>query len=103
MPAEAANWVVPGSPRELHQGIQVGLIAAKLGMPHNMDSWYGYPAARSRLLKAALDADAEFVVLSGDSHNSWAYELKEAGTPVGVGFGGESGTSAGYGIYFPGH
>lgn len=102
MPANAADWVTPPSPRELEQGIQVGLLAAKLGMPHNMDSWNGYPVARSRLLRAALDAQANFVVLSGDSHNGWAYDLNEAGTPAGVEFGGHSVTSPGYESYFPG-
>ncbi|HEX7873136.1 MAG TPA: alkaline phosphatase D family protein [Sphingobium sp.] len=102
MPPEATSWLKPDSPAALRQGIEVGQLAAKLGMPHNMDSWNGYPAARSRLLRAALDTDAEFVVLSGDSHNAWAYDLSEAGTPVGVEFGGHSVTSPGYESYFPG-
>ncbi|HEX7822501.1 MAG TPA: alkaline phosphatase D family protein [Sphingobium sp.] len=102
MPTEAANWLKPDAPKQLGDGIQIGLLATKLGMPHNMDSWNGYPLARSRLLRAALDAEAEFVVLSGDSHNGWAYDLNEAGTPAGVEFGGHSVTSPGYESYFPG-
>jgi hypothetical protein len=47
----------------------------KLGLPMWMDRWDGYPAARSRLLKAAQAADADLVMLSGDSHNAWAYAL----------------------------
>jgi alkaline phosphatase D len=101
MPVEASTWLTAASPQALQQGIAVGTLAAKLGMPHNMDSWNGYPAARSRLLGAALDADADFVVLSGDSHNAWAYDLSEKGTAVGVEFGATSVTSPGYESYFP--
>jgi alkaline phosphatase D len=69
-----------------------GLLAATAaGIPFNMDSWDGYPAARKRLLDAARDADANLVVLSGDSHNAWAFELGGAG----VEFGGTSVSSPG--------
>jgi alkaline phosphatase D len=69
-----------------------GLIAATAaGVPFNMDSWDGYPAARRRLLDSARAADANLVVLSGDSHNAWAFELGGAG----VEFGGSSVTSPG--------
>lgn len=101
MPAEASNWLTPSTPAALRDGIQIGLIAAKLGMPHNMDSWNGYPAARSRLIKAALEANADFVVLSGDSHNAWAYDLAARGARAGVEFGVSSVTSPGYESYFP--
>ncbi len=101
MPEEAAGWLPSGAPEILRQGVQLGEAAAKLGMPYNMDSWNGYPAARSRVLKAALDADANLVVLSGDSHNAWAYDLAEAGTRAGVEFGAQSVTSPGHEAYFP--
>jgi alkaline phosphatase D len=60
-----------------------------------MDRWDGYPAARARLLKAAQRADADLVMLSGDSHNAWAYGLVEDGRPAGVEFAGHSVTSNG--------
>jgi alkaline phosphatase D len=60
-----------------------------------MDRWDGYPAARSRLLKSAQAADADLVMLSGDSHNAWAYALSEDGRPAGVEFAGHSVTSGG--------
>ncbi len=69
-----------------------GLLAATTaGIPFNMDSWDGYPAARRRLLDSARNADANLVVLSGDSHNAWAFDLGGAG----VEFGGSSVTSPG--------
>ena len=52
----------------MHQ-VVVAQLAAKAGLPLNMDSWDGYPAARDRLLAAAQRADADLVTLSGDSHN----------------------------------
>ncbi|PKP83258.1 MAG: alkaline phosphatase [Alphaproteobacteria bacterium HGW-Alphaproteobacteria-18] len=48
---------------------------SKLGLPVNLDSWDGYPAARERLLTSALEAAANLVVLSGDSHMFWANDL----------------------------
>lgn len=69
--------------------------AARLGQPLWMDRWDGYPAARSRLLRSALHADAELVMLSGDSHNAWAYSLREGKEAVGVEFAGHSVTSGG--------
>jgi alkaline phosphatase D len=101
MGPEAQGWVTPDTSAEVRSGVTVGMIAAKLGMPFNMDSWNGYPAARSRLLKAALDANAELVVLSGDSHNAWAYDLREGNMPAGVEFGAQSVTSPGHEDYFP--
>jgi len=75
-----------------------GLLAASAaGIPFNMDSWDGYPAARRRLLDAARNADANLVVLSGDSHNAWAFEHPGAG----VEFGGSSITSPGAESYLP--
>lgn len=69
--------------------------ASKLGVPMWMDRWDGYPLARSRLLSAAQRADADLVMLSGDSHNAWAYSLVEDGKPAGVEFAGHSVTSHG--------
>jgi alkaline phosphatase D len=75
-----------------------GLLAAtKAGIPFNMDSWDGYPAARKRLLDAAREAEANLVVLSGDSHNAWAFDLGGAG----VEFAGTSVSSPGAESYLP--
>lgn len=43
----------------------------------SMDSWDGYVAARSRLLRSVTDARlSNFVVLTGDIHSSWVADLK---------------------------
>ena len=67
-----------------------------------MDSWDGYPAARARLLKSAQEANANLIVLSGDSHNAWAFDHANGGAPAGVEFAGTSVTSPGYESYAPG-
>ncbi|HEX8446017.1 MAG TPA: alkaline phosphatase D family protein [Sphingomonas sp.] len=96
MPDVAAEWLPKDAAPGISAYIQAAIAGAKLGLPFNMDSWNGYPAARSRMLKTGLDADANLVVLSGDSHNAWAFDLIEDGAPAGVEFGGHSVTSPGY-------
>ena len=50
----------------------------------NPDAWDGYPAARDRLLEAVAAAGPT-VVLTGDVHSSWAFEVPGAGDePVTV-------------------
>ena len=83
---------MPGYVRE--RVVAAGL-AAQAGLPSNMDAWDGYPAARERLFKAALEADANLLVLAGDTHNAWAFDLDLDGEKVGVEFGVQGVTSPG--------
>jgi alkaline phosphatase D len=102
LPAEARAWLRADAPAEVKQVTAVGAAAAEVGLPLNLDAWDGYPAARDRLLRSALDADANLVVLSGDSHNGWAFDLDLAGTSAGAEFAGMSVTSPGLEAYAPG-
>jgi alkaline phosphatase D len=108
-PSQATNWVPATAPANVRQRLAGAVAASQAGLPFNMDAWDGYPAARARLYDASLAADANLVVLSGDSHNAWGYDLGErglgqGGTPphVGVEFGGHSVTSPGFETYAPG-
>ena len=83
------------SPDYVRRRITAASLASKAGLPANMDAWDGYPAARDRLLKASLEAGANLLVLAGDSHNSWGFELEHDGTPAGIEFGVHSVTSPG--------
>jgi len=83
-------------PAWLQQRLMAAAAAARAGLPLNMDAWDGYPAARSRLLTAAQEADANLVVLAGDSHNGWAFELENDGAAAGVEFAGHSVSSPGF-------
>lgn len=78
------------------------MMASKAGIPSNLDAWDGYPAARERLFQASLEADANLVVLAGDTHNAWAFELDHGGARVGVEFGGHSVSSPGLEAYLGG-
>jgi alkaline phosphatase D len=61
-----------------------------------LDAWDSFAAARENLLSTARALDKNLVVLSGDSHNAWANNLKDAsGNRVGVEFAGQSVTSTG--------
>lgn len=95
MPQDAVSWLRPDAGEKSVASFRNNARAGKLGLPMWMDRWDGYPAARSRLLGAAQQADANLVMLSGDSHNAWAYALVEDGRPAGVEFAGHAVTSQG--------
>jgi len=94
-PEEAMNWFGPNTPDFRKNYSRQGIAAAKAGLPYNFDNWGGYPVARSRVFKAAQKHDLNLVVVSGDSHNGWAFDLPEDGRPAGVEFGGQSVSSPG--------
>lgn len=93
LPAEASE--------DVRRRVTAGVAASRAGLPFNLDMWDGYPAARARLLRSALDANANLVTLSGDSHNAWAFDLDLDGTPAGVDLAVQSVTSPGYESYVP--
>lgn len=69
------------------------------GLPFSMDTWSGYPAARERLYRDSLEAGADLVVLTGDSHNAWAFDHALGRERVGVEMAGHSVTSPGFEHY----
>lgn len=75
--------------------VMVGAVEI-LGNPINTDSWDGYPAERSKLFNHLVTNNIDnTVVLTGDIHTSWALDLKEGNTPVGVEMVTPSVTSSG--------
>jgi len=75
--------------------VMVGAVNL-LGTPVNTDSWDGYPAERQRLFNHLSSQNIDnTVVLTGDIHTSWALDLKNGNTPVGVEFVTPSVTSPG--------
>lgn len=95
-PESAMNTLAPDAPQRNRDYVTQGIMAAKVGLPHNFDNWGGYPAARSRLLGAAQRHARDLIVVTGDSHNGWAFDLPEGGKPAGVEFGGHSVSSPGF-------
>lgn len=93
-PLGAMDWIRADVPRA-RDYVGAGVAATRAGLPSNLDNWGGYPAARARFLKGAQAAGAELVVIAGDSHNAWAFDLAQDGRPAGVEFAGHAVTSAG--------
>ena len=67
------------------------------GLPLNLDAWDGYPENRSRTLQAFREHANNVVVLAGDTHSSWAFDLHaDDNQIVAVEFGTPSVTSPGF-------
>ena len=95
MPPDAATWSWPGQAPHVRQWLADAAAGASAGLPMSYDSWGGYPAARARLLRAAQEVGADLIVISGDTHHAWHYELKEDGKHAGIEFAGPSVSSPG--------
>jgi len=98
-----ARTVVESMTQNVDKTMRARILAAdrvqQSGIPYAMDMWSGYPAARERLYRAALEADANLLVLAGDSHNAWAFDHNHGGERVGVEMAGQSVTSPGFEHY----
>jgi alkaline phosphatase D len=71
-------------------------LLAEPSVPYNVDAWDGYRAERDALLARASELGLNLVVLSGDSHNAWASDLRDgSGAAVGVEFAAPSVSSRG--------
>ncbi len=64
-------------------GRPLGLVVA--GAVMNPDQWDGYPVARRRVLDVVAEPEVgPVVLLTGDIHSSWAFEVPAAGDPAGA-------------------
>ena len=74
----------------------------QMGLPFNLDAWDGYPADRERVLDLFRQHANNAVVLSGDTHSSWAFDLHDdTGEAIAVEFGTPSITSPGFENFMP--
>ena len=90
----SAQWKLIG------QQVMVAQLELAAGTPFNLDQWDGYPAARQRFFDM-IRGVSDVVVITGDIHSSWAFELADdpfAGSyeSIGVEFVGPSVTSPGF-------
>jgi alkaline phosphatase D len=71
--------------------------------PLNLDAWSGYPGSRRRLGDFLKTLGERPVFLSGDTHNSWAIELRDErdGESLGVEFGVPGVSSPSIAVDFP--
>ena len=75
---------------------------APLNFPMNLDAWDGYPACRERVFAQFVEQASNPVVVAGDTHNGWAFNLANAnGEPVGVEIGCPGISSPGIETYLP--
>lgn len=78
MPAEQVAALLATLPEDVRTQVQASIQLFRLGLPFNLDSWDGYPAARERLYDLFREAGVEPIVLAGDSHAFWVNELHDA-------------------------
>ena len=89
-------------PPAVRAQVEAAQAGYRAGLPFNLDSWDGYPAARERLYAGFRRAGSEPLVLSGDSHAFWADNLADAnGAPTAVEFGVSSISSPSVGDMLP--
>lgn len=98
-PVSLIDQLGSGMPDYIRQRLMAASMASQVGLPSNMDAWDGYPAARARVFKAALEAHANLLVLAGDTHNGWGFELAHERERVGVELGVCSVSSPGFEAY----
>jgi alkaline phosphatase D len=80
-----------GLPAPLRARLESAQAGYRAGLPFNLDSWDGYPAARERLYASFRRAGSHPLVLSGDSHAFWVNQPADAS---GVTVASEFGTSS---------
>lgn len=75
---------------------EVDLARISTTLPYNLDAWDGYLIERETILVTAKAYDKNLIVLAGDTHNSWASNLKDnSNNAVGVEFATASVSSPG--------
>ena len=89
-------------PQEERDYIDLFQTLGAQGLPLNLDAWDGYPVSRDRVTAMLADTGANTVVLAGDTHNAWAFNLQDAeGQAIGVEIGTPAISSPGMEAYMP--
>jgi alkaline phosphatase D len=71
-------------------------------LPFNLDAWDGYAACRDRVFRSFAEHGTNPVVLGGDTHNAWAFNLADSnGQAVAVEIGTPAVNSPGLETYLP--
>jgi alkaline phosphatase D len=79
---------VENPPQRLQTFLDNMAALAAAGLPLNLDAWDGYPAARDRLFSDLIAHASNPLVLAGDTHNAWIFNLSDTeGRAVGVEIG----------------
>jgi len=77
-------------------------MLGQMGLPMNLDAWDGYPACRDRVYEMIKSHSNNAILLAGDTHNAWAFDLTdETGDAIGVELGTAGISSPGLENYLP--
>ena len=77
-------------------------LMAEANLPMNLDAWDGYPACRERVHGLLAEFASNPIVLAGDTHNAWAFNMRSGtGDAIGVEIGTPGVTSPGLETYVP--
>lgn len=101
---QVADDEFPPEAREAVRSGRYGMLRERgqMGLPLNLDAWDGYPASRERVLQQFREHANNVVVLAGDTHSAWAFDLHdEQGDAIAVEFGTPSVTSPGFENFMP--
>ena len=99
---QSAQLETADIPDSTRAWIDAMMKIAPFKMPMNLDAWDGYPACRERVFTQLLEDANNPVVVAGDTHNAWAFNLRNAqGKSVGVEIGCSSVSSPGIEAYLP--
>ena len=86
----------------IRQIMEMMQVLAPDQMPFNLDAWDGYAACRDRVFSSFAEHGTNPVVLAGDTHNAWAFNLADSnGQAVGVEVGTPGVSSPGLETYLP--
>ena len=83
---------------------QIGFfnLLEQMDLPLNLDAWDGYPACRDRVFESIKTNANNSVILAGDTHNAWAFNLTDTeGNPVAVELATPGISSPGLETYLP--
>ena len=103
MPVLAEDAIDTSSLSERYRKRLEGLKQiGEAGLPMNLDAWDGYPVCRERIHGVFKQFASNPVVLAGDTHNGWAFNMRDAkGDAIGVEIGTPGITSPGMEAYLP--
>ncbi len=91
-PADLMDHVAESGPAWGRGLLQDRVNRSNLGQAGNPDAWDGWPAAQARFMTAL--SGRRNLVLSGDTHSSWSFGLRDAGgAPLGWEIGAPSVTT----------
>ena len=87
---------------EIRYILEMMQLLAPDQLPFNLDAWDGYAVCRDRVLTSFAEQATNPIVLAGDTHNAWAFNLADSkGQAVAVEIGTPAVNSPGLETYLP--